>query len=262
MENRKSDKELRNRKLVNGFFTILIVVVMLFSLVPATAIVTNTQNTDTTDSSSVEITKAKAASCKITWNGNSGKIGTKKTTTTTVKKGTKIGKLPTTPKRVGYAFKGWYTKKTGGTKITKNTVAKKKVTYYAQWKKNAVSGDEAKLMGSWSYDSSYYDPFSGGINPYSYIYVFRENGSFDFFYRYSASGISHTTGKYKVSNGKVYFSNIIYEPGDPRFEKRYKDTVFEYKVGKDTVGEYLLISSFPREEAYVDISHAINFRKA
>jgi len=135
MENRKSDKKLRNKKLVIGFFTMLIVVVMLFSLVPATAIVTNIQSTDTTDSSSVEINKVKAASCKITWNGNSGKIGTKKTTTTTVKKGTKIGKLPTTPKRVGYAFKGWYTKKTGGTKITKNTVAKKKVTYYAQWTK-------------------------------------------------------------------------------------------------------------------------------
>jgi len=113
----------------------LIVVVMLFSLVPATAIVTNTQSTDTTDSSSVQITKAKAASCKITWNGNSGKIGTKKTTVSTVKKGVKIGKLPTTPKRVGYAFKGWYTKKTGGTKITTNTIVKKKVTYYAQWAK-------------------------------------------------------------------------------------------------------------------------------
>ena len=135
MKNQKSDKELRNKKLVNGFFTILIVAVMLFSLVPATAIVTNTQNTDTTDSSSVEITKAKAASCKITWNGNSGKIGSKKTTVTTVKKGAKIGKLPTTPKRVGHSFKGWHTKKTGGTKITKNTVAKKGVTYYAQWAK-------------------------------------------------------------------------------------------------------------------------------
>ena len=135
MENRKSDKRLRNRKLVYGFFAMLIVVVMLFSLVPATAIVTNIQSTDTTDSSSVEITKVKAASCKITWNGNSGKIGSKKTIVSTVKKGVKIGKLPTTPKRVGYAFKGWYTKKTGGTKITKNTVAKKGVTYYAQWAK-------------------------------------------------------------------------------------------------------------------------------
>ncbi|MCL2687508.1 MAG: InlB B-repeat-containing protein [Methanobrevibacter sp.] len=139
MENQKSDKRLRNRKSVKGLFTILVVVVMMFSLVPATAIGTNIQNTDTTDSSSVQITvKAKAASCKITWNGNSGKIGSKKTTTTTVKMGAKIGKLPTTPKLTGHSFKGWYTKKSGGTKVTKNTIANKKVTYHAQWLKQCT----------------------------------------------------------------------------------------------------------------------------
>jgi len=136
MKNQKSDKNLKIKKSVKGISTILIVVVMMFSLVPATAISTNTQNTDTTDSSSVQFTtKAKASSHKITWNGNGGNVGSKKTTVTSVKKGAKIGKLPTTPKRVGHSFKGWYTKKTGGTKITKNTVAKKKVTYYAQWQK-------------------------------------------------------------------------------------------------------------------------------
>lgn len=45
-------------------------------------------------------------------------------------------KLPKTPVRSGYVFKGWYTKKEGGTKIKKNTVVPlTKKTYYAQWSK-------------------------------------------------------------------------------------------------------------------------------
>jgi len=72
---------------------------------------------------------------KVVWNANGGKIGVAKTTTTTVTKGAKVGKLPKTPKKVGYAFKGWYTKKSGGTKITKATKVKKKVVFHAQWVK-------------------------------------------------------------------------------------------------------------------------------
>jgi uncharacterized repeat protein (TIGR02543 family) len=47
-------------------------------------------------------------------------------------KGKAIGTLPTTT-RTGYAFKGWYTKTSGGTKITTKTKPAKDVTYYAQW---------------------------------------------------------------------------------------------------------------------------------
>jgi uncharacterized repeat protein (TIGR02543 family) len=58
----------------------------------------------------------------------------------TRKFGSKYGKL-TTPKRKGYTFRGWYTKKTGGTKITVNTVCKKagNSTFYAHWKRNRTS---------------------------------------------------------------------------------------------------------------------------
>ena len=75
-----------------------------------------------------------AKTLKITWNYNGGKIGKDTKTTTTVKKGEKIGKLPKTPTYTGYTFKGWYTKKTGGTKVTISTKPTKDVTYYAQWK--------------------------------------------------------------------------------------------------------------------------------
>ncbi|MDR0875093.1 MAG: InlB B-repeat-containing protein [Clostridiales Family XIII bacterium] len=43
-----------------------------------------------------------------------------------------VGAL-TTPNRTGYTFKGWYTAKKGGAKVTKTTVIKKNITYYAQW---------------------------------------------------------------------------------------------------------------------------------
>ena len=65
--------------------------------------------------------KEKTAKLKITWNANGGKVDGKNTVTTTVIKGKKIAKLPTSPKRTGYSFKGWFTKKSGGSKITVNT---------------------------------------------------------------------------------------------------------------------------------------------
>lgn len=64
--------------------------------------------------------------------------GTVKKKSKKVVTGEKAGKLPVA-KRKQYAFKGWYTKKKGGKKITKNTVIKKNMKLYAHWeKKKAV----------------------------------------------------------------------------------------------------------------------------
>ncbi|MCL2688147.1 MAG: InlB B-repeat-containing protein [Methanobrevibacter sp.] len=194
-----------------------------------------------------------ASKVKVTWNANGGKIGTAKITTSTVTKDVKIGKLPKTPKKVNYSFKGWYTKKTGGTKVTTNTKVKKKVTYYAQWKKTSSSTNvDSKLLGTWSCSAGGYD---------SYIQVYYKNGTFRHIYFWGTTG-SVTEGKYKVSNGKIYFTNIVYEPGG-MYEKRFKDTVFGYKFGKDNIGEYLLISPHisGSEGSYVDSSKGVNFRK-
>ena len=87
--------------------------------------------------STVTAVDAASKKVKVTWNANGGKIGSSKITTTTVKKDAKIGKLPKTPKKSGYTFAGWYTKKSGGTKITTAIKVKKKVIYYAQWKKSS-----------------------------------------------------------------------------------------------------------------------------
>ena len=96
--------------------------------------------------------KEKSVNNKITWNANGGTIGSKKTISTNVKKSTKIGKLPATPKRSGYTFSGWYTKKTGGSKIGVNTKPSKSVTYYAQWKKQntkTLNANEKALVGKY-----------------------------------------------------------------------------------------------------------------
>ena len=144
--------------------------------------------------------KEKAVKYKVTWNGNGGKIGSKKTTVSYVKKGSKVGKLAT-PKRSGYTFKGWYTKKSGGTKITKNTKPKKSVTYFAQWKKKSsrvLNAEEKKLVGIWG------SQWDGKI-----VFKFNDDGTF--------SQVSSMTywddgmqGNYSLKNGVLtwtYYSS-------------------------------------------------------
>jgi uncharacterized repeat protein (TIGR02543 family) len=108
----------------------------MFSITIVTAVAVSESQNDMTkhDGIQIEVKYKKVSTNKIIFNGNRGKIGSKKTVSVNIKKGTKIGKFPTTPKRNGYIFMGWYTKKTGGTKITKNTKPTKSVVYYAQWK--------------------------------------------------------------------------------------------------------------------------------
>jgi uncharacterized repeat protein (TIGR02543 family) len=76
-----------------------------------------------------------AKSYKATFNANKGKVSGKAKLAKRVKYGSKLGKLKT-PKRKGYKFKGWYTKKSGGKRIKSSTkIPAKNTTYYAQWKK-------------------------------------------------------------------------------------------------------------------------------
>lgn len=86
---------------------------------------------------------------KITFNANKGKASKKKKTVKYLKK---YGVLPTAT-RSGYKFSGWYTKKTGGKKITAKSKVRshKKHKLYAHWKKvvavtfkNSLYGDVIK----------------------------------------------------------------------------------------------------------------------
>ena len=69
---------------------------------------------------------------KVTFNVNGGKALPKAKRTKSITAGKKVGTLPKAT-RTGYTLKGWYTKKSGGKKISKNTQIKKKTTYYARW---------------------------------------------------------------------------------------------------------------------------------
>ena len=57
-----------------------------------------------------------------------------------VEEGGKIGSLPT-PMKEGYAFIGWFTGATDGTKIDTNTVPVGNVTYYAHWTSSFATFD-------------------------------------------------------------------------------------------------------------------------
>jgi len=89
------------------------------------------------------------AGCTVTLNANGGTLE-EATNTVLVAKGKAVGALPV-PTREGYSFTGWYTKKSGGTKITTKTKVTKDVAYYAHWtaKKYKVSAAvSAKAAGS------------------------------------------------------------------------------------------------------------------
>ena len=70
----------------------------------------------------------------VKFNANGGTVST---TSRKVVNGESVGTLPKATRK-GYKFKGWYTKKSGGTKVKASTKVKKSVTYYAHWtaKKN------------------------------------------------------------------------------------------------------------------------------
>ncbi len=72
---------------------------------------------------------------KVTLNPNGGSVSQK---SINVVAGQKVGKLPT-PTRSGYTFKGWFTKQSGGDKVTSSTVIKSNITIYAQWNKTSTT---------------------------------------------------------------------------------------------------------------------------
>ena len=96
---------MKTRKMVSILIIAVVAILML------TAVMSTVQAVDA------------ASKVKVTWDANGGKIGNSKIATSTVTKGAKVGKLKTP-------------KKTGGTKITTKIKVKKKVTFYAQWKKS------------------------------------------------------------------------------------------------------------------------------
>jgi len=186
-----------------------ILILLIFAIAIAGIIAPASAAVDSADNNkvySVE-SKEKSAANKITWNANGGTIGSKKTITTNVKKGSKIGKLPTTPKRSGHTFNSWYTKKTGGNKITANTKPTKAVTYYAQWKVTPKKEDKSKFVGKWIYenilrDGKWISTKSMGVHGEATL---RANGS----YYFLGSGTAKVEGRgsYSMKNQKIIIAS-------------------------------------------------------
>ncbi len=97
-----------------------------------------------TDSKKVTITKGQtlyarweAKQYTLKFNAGKGKVSQK---TKKITYDAKYGSLPN-PKRAGYSFQGWYTKSSGGSKITssKKVTVTKGQTLYSRWKKVSVA---------------------------------------------------------------------------------------------------------------------------
>lgn len=92
-------------------------------------------------------TPATSSKIKLVFNKNGGTKLSKTSKTITYHK--KVGTLPTV-QRKNYKFLGWYTKKSGGTKVTTSTICKfqKATTLYAHWEKVTVKQTSLKISKS------------------------------------------------------------------------------------------------------------------
>ena len=112
---------------------------------------------------------------------------------------------------MGYTFKGWYTKKSGGTKIGKNTKPSKSVTYLAQWKKKSpsLSTTEKKMVGTWTRRYTV-------KNTRDYTFIYSKNKTYTYTFTitsYDNTGRvsvdkSYYKGSWSVSGNTLYYTNI------------------------------------------------------
>ena len=198
-------------KSIKKIFILLAIAMLMFSFVLATSYAVSVPSNEKKDTGIFIESKSKIVSYKITWNANGGKIETEKTVTTSVKKGSKINKFATTPKRNEYTFKGWYTKKNGGTKISKNTKPTKSVTYYAQWNKESpnLSATEKKLVGAWTRKYT-------AVNTRDYTFIHSPNKTYT--YTYTLTSVdnrgrisvekTYYKGSWSASGNTLYYTDV------------------------------------------------------
>lgn len=145
-------------------------------------------------------------SIKLKLDANGGRIGNAKTKTKTVTYGKKIGNL-STPKRAGYAFKGWYTKKSGGSKVTSSSKCsfKKNTTIYARWSKVKVGAAGIKSLSSKASKTATLK-ISGVSGASGYEIVYSADSKFKSAKKkYTKSTNVKITG---LSKGKTYYIKV------------------------------------------------------
>lgn len=109
------------------------------------------------------------ASYLVTFDPNGGRVSP---TSTAVTIGKKYGPLPT-PNRYGYEFDGWYTKETGGTKVTETTTVgtNPPTTLYAHW-------TAKKCLVAFNANGGKIDTASGQVSTKSYTATYGSKYNF------------------------------------------------------------------------------------
>ena len=151
---------------MNRKFSKRIVSIFLVTMLIITLPITNLRKTEAANKK----VKVKFFVCSGTFKANINQE--KKSITTKVKKGKKMG-MPPVVNRDKYVFTGWYTKKKGGKKYTANTKIKKKTKLYAHWVKKYEKilsikpypnfNDLEKDCGSLKFISRDKDHYSRGV---------------------------------------------------------------------------------------------------
>ena len=106
--------------------SLLMIASIVFLLIKINVIKTNKVDNDDIG----EIGTLASNKINVILDANGGMVSKK---SLSIKKGTKIGSLPT-PTRSGYTFNGWYSKKSGGSVVNSSTKFNKNTTIYAHWK--------------------------------------------------------------------------------------------------------------------------------
>ncbi len=106
--------------------SLLMISSIVFLLIKINVIKTNKDDNDDIG----EIGTLASNKINVILDANGGMVSKK---SLSIKKGTKIGSLPT-PTRSGYTFTGWYSKKSGGSVVNSSTKFNKNTTIYAHWK--------------------------------------------------------------------------------------------------------------------------------
>ena len=110
-----------------------------------------------------------------------------------------IGTLPTTT-QAGYQFLGWFTKTSGGTKLTTTTKITDNVTYYAQWKGNSYN-----VIYNYNYSGA---PSNYKAGPYTYGHSTFNLGAPEERRCYKLVGWAKSANGAKVYNADQRVSNL------------------------------------------------------
>ena len=240
-----------------------------------------TGGTRITDETVVSITAAQtlyahwdANKYTVTFDANGGMTSE---SSRAVTYGSKYGTLPTAT-RVGYRFDGWFTEKTGGTKITNSTVVSTSSahTLYAQWSVNDYTVTLDARGGKFQTAATKTITVTFGGKYGALDEPTRDGYDFDGWYTEEAGGTRITADSIVEigANHRLYahwdghFFDITFDPQGGQAEPLtrnvkngtpYGTLPVPEKEGSDFVGWYTATTAGKRvtEETIVDITSAI-----